>query len=84
MRSIIWVPKEIKFGLIQVKFGSKTPSRDFKGWLDHTNRGDAIGPINDTLEDSFGSSNINRLIVSLLYLPKEKKIFAPLHRGLMN
>lgn len=33
-----------------------------------------IGPRNDTLEDSFGSSNINRLIVSLLYLPKGKKI----------
>nr|YP_009346523.1 ycf2 [Cucumis x hytivus]YP_009346537.1 photosystem I assembly protein ycf2 [Cucumis x hytivus]QCY72886.1 Ycf2 [Cucumis hystrix]AOW71134.1 ycf2 [Cucumis x hytivus]AOW71148.1 photosystem I assembly protein ycf2 [Cucumis x hytivus]QCY72903.1 Ycf2 [Cucumis hystrix] len=28
-----------------------------------------IGPRNDTLEESFGSSNINRLIVSLLYLP---------------
>jgi len=26
------------------------------------------------LEESFGSSNINRLIVSLLYLPKGKKI----------
>jgi hypothetical protein len=26
-----------------------------------------IGPKNDTLEKSFGSSNINRLIVSLLY-----------------
>nr|YP_009411595.1 Ycf2 [Schima argentea]YP_009411614.1 Ycf2 [Schima argentea]YP_009411682.1 Ycf2 [Schima brevipedicellata]YP_009411701.1 Ycf2 [Schima brevipedicellata]YP_009411856.1 Ycf2 [Schima khasiana]YP_009411875.1 Ycf2 [Schima khasiana]YP_009412030.1 Ycf2 [Schima noronhae]YP_009412049.1 Ycf2 [Schima noronhae]YP_009412291.1 Ycf2 [Schima sinensis]YP_009412310.1 Ycf2 [Schima sinensis]YP_009412465.1 Ycf2 [Schima wallichii]YP_009412484.1 Ycf2 [Schima wallichii]QZQ53312.1 hypothetical protein RF2 [Schi len=34
----------------------------------------SIGPRNDTLEDSFGSSNINRLIVSLLYLPKGKKI----------
>ena len=33
-----------------------------------------IGPRNDTLEDSFGSSNINRLIVSLLYNPKGKKI----------
>ncbi|VVA36886.1 PREDICTED: Ycf2 [Prunus dulcis] len=33
-----------------------------------------IGPRNDTLEESFGSSNINRLIVSLLYLPKGKKI----------
>nr|YP_010330720.1 hypothetical protein RF2 [Pilea dolichocarpa]YP_010330737.1 hypothetical protein RF2 [Pilea dolichocarpa]UNY33859.1 hypothetical protein RF2 [Pilea dolichocarpa]UNY33876.1 hypothetical protein RF2 [Pilea dolichocarpa] len=33
-----------------------------------------IGPRNDTLEESFGSSNINRLIVSLLYLPKVKKI----------
>lgn len=32
-----------------------------------------IGPRNDTLEDSFGSSNINRLIVSLLYLPKGKR-----------
>nr|ALF03345.1 Ycf2 [Cucumis sativus var. hardwickii]ANF28420.1 Ycf2 [Cucumis sativus var. hardwickii] len=28
-----------------------------------------IGPRNDTLEESFGSSNINRLIVLLLYLP---------------
>nr|YP_009419534.1 Ycf2 [Sladenia celastrifolia]YP_009419553.1 Ycf2 [Sladenia celastrifolia]ASM46139.1 Ycf2 [Sladenia celastrifolia]ASM46140.1 Ycf2 [Sladenia celastrifolia] len=34
----------------------------------------SIGPRNDTLEDSFWSSNINRLIVSLLYLPKGKKI----------
>nr|YP_010507680.1 Ycf2 [Talinum fruticosum]YP_010507698.1 Ycf2 [Talinum fruticosum]UXG55637.1 Ycf2 [Talinum fruticosum]UXG55655.1 Ycf2 [Talinum fruticosum] len=34
----------------------------------------SIGPRNDTLEKSFGSSNINRLIVSLLYLPKGKKI----------
>nr|UVF34231.1 Ycf2 protein [Abelmoschus esculentus]UVF34248.1 Ycf2 protein [Abelmoschus esculentus] len=34
----------------------------------------SIGPRNDTLEESFGSSNINRLIVSLLYLPKGKKI----------
>nr|YP_010267273.1 hypothetical protein Ycf2 [Impatiens macrovexilla var. yaoshanensis]YP_010267293.1 hypothetical protein Ycf2 [Impatiens macrovexilla var. yaoshanensis]UIF93834.1 hypothetical protein Ycf2 [Impatiens macrovexilla var. yaoshanensis]UIF93854.1 hypothetical protein Ycf2 [Impatiens macrovexilla var. yaoshanensis] len=34
----------------------------------------SIGPRNDTLEDSFGSSNINRVIVSLLYLPKGKKI----------
>lgn len=31
-------------------------------------------PRNETLEESFGSSNINRLIVSLLYLPKGKKI----------
>nr|QYJ09119.1 hypothetical protein RF2 [Staphylea holocarpa]QYJ09137.1 hypothetical protein RF2 [Staphylea holocarpa] len=35
----------------------------------------SIGPRNDTLAESFGSSNINRLIVSLLYLPKGKKIF---------
>ena len=34
----------------------------------------SIGPRNDTLEESFESSNMNRLIVSLLYLPKEKKI----------
>nr|AEX93964.1 hypothetical chloroplast RF21 [Aloe vera] len=34
----------------------------------------SIGPRNETLEESFWSSNINRLIVSLLYLPKEKKI----------
>nr|SFV94939.1 Ycf2 [Cochlearia pyrenaica]SFV94957.1 Ycf2 [Cochlearia pyrenaica] len=34
----------------------------------------SIGPRNDTLEESFGSSNINRLIVSLLYLTKGKKI----------
>nr|YP_010499549.1 Ycf2 [Balanites aegyptiaca]YP_010499564.1 Ycf2 [Balanites aegyptiaca]UWT58825.1 Ycf2 [Balanites aegyptiaca]UWT58845.1 Ycf2 [Balanites aegyptiaca] len=33
-----------------------------------------IGPRNYTLEESFGYSNINRLIVSLLYLPKGKKI----------
>ena len=33
-----------------------------------------IGPRNDRLEESFGSSNINRLIVSLLYLPKGKMI----------
>ncbi|PWA86047.1 hypothetical protein CTI12_AA142320 (chloroplast) [Artemisia annua] len=32
-------------------------------------------PRNDTLEESVGSSNINRLIVSLLYLPKGKKIY---------
>ncbi|KAF1854534.1 hypothetical protein Lal_00043428 [Lupinus albus] len=30
--------------------------------------------INDTLEESFESSNINTLIVPLLYLPKGKKI----------
>nr|YP_010139219.1 hypothetical chloroplast RF2 [Garcinia paucinervis]YP_010139235.1 hypothetical chloroplast RF2 [Garcinia paucinervis]QQK54598.1 hypothetical chloroplast RF2 [Garcinia paucinervis]QQK54614.1 hypothetical chloroplast RF2 [Garcinia paucinervis]QXF60399.1 hypothetical chloroplast RF21 [Garcinia paucinervis]QXF60416.1 hypothetical chloroplast RF21 [Garcinia paucinervis] len=34
----------------------------------------SIGLRNDTLEESFLSSNINRLIVSLLYLPKGKKI----------
>nr|YP_009892326.1 Ycf2 [Biscutella laevigata]YP_009892346.1 Ycf2 [Biscutella laevigata]QKK38699.1 Ycf2 [Biscutella laevigata]QKK38719.1 Ycf2 [Biscutella laevigata] len=34
----------------------------------------SIGPRNDTSEESFGSSNINRLIVSLLYLTKGKKI----------
>nr|YP_010180670.1 Ycf2 [Maerua oblongifolia]YP_010180690.1 Ycf2 [Maerua oblongifolia]QVD40089.1 Ycf2 [Maerua oblongifolia]QVD40109.1 Ycf2 [Maerua oblongifolia] len=34
----------------------------------------SIGPRNDTSEESFGSSNINRLMVSLLYLPKGKKI----------
>nr|YP_010887697.1 Ycf2 protein [Hypodaphnis zenkeri]YP_010887714.1 Ycf2 protein [Hypodaphnis zenkeri]WJJ67268.1 Ycf2 protein [Hypodaphnis zenkeri]WJJ67286.1 Ycf2 protein [Hypodaphnis zenkeri] len=34
----------------------------------------SIGPKNDTLEESFWSSNLNRLIVSLLYLPKGKKI----------
>nr|YP_009570739.1 hypothetical protein RF2 [Frankenia pulverulenta]YP_009570756.1 hypothetical protein RF2 [Frankenia pulverulenta]QBC67674.1 hypothetical protein RF2 [Frankenia pulverulenta]QBC67675.1 hypothetical protein RF2 [Frankenia pulverulenta] len=34
----------------------------------------SIGPRNDTLEESFGSLNINRLIVSLLYLPKGKRI----------
>nr|YP_010489747.1 hypothetical protein RF2 [Koenigia cyanandra]YP_010489765.1 hypothetical protein RF2 [Koenigia cyanandra]UWM11303.1 hypothetical protein RF2 [Koenigia cyanandra]UWM11321.1 hypothetical protein RF2 [Koenigia cyanandra]UWM11388.1 hypothetical protein RF2 [Koenigia cyanandra]UWM11406.1 hypothetical protein RF2 [Koenigia cyanandra] len=34
----------------------------------------SLGSRNDTLEESFGSSNINRLIVSLLYLPKRKKI----------
>nr|YP_009941591.1 hypothetical protein RF2 [Fosbergia shweliensis]YP_009941608.1 hypothetical protein RF2 [Fosbergia shweliensis]QOC70586.1 hypothetical protein RF2 [Fosbergia shweliensis]QOC70587.1 hypothetical protein RF2 [Fosbergia shweliensis] len=34
----------------------------------------SIGPKNDTLEESVGSSNINRLIVSLLSLPKGKKI----------
>nr|YP_010150490.1 Ycf2 [Angelica cartilaginomarginata]QQV72331.1 Ycf2 [Angelica cartilaginomarginata] len=34
----------------------------------------SIGPRDDTLEESVGSSNINRLIVSLLYLPKGKKI----------
>nr|ATL62496.1 Ycf2 [Coptosapelta flavescens] len=34
----------------------------------------SIGPRNDRLEESVGSSNINRLIVSLLYLPKGKKI----------
>nr|YP_009407372.1 putative ATPase linked to protein import [Aldrovanda vesiculosa]YP_009407380.1 putative ATPase linked to protein import [Aldrovanda vesiculosa]ASA46296.1 putative ATPase linked to protein import [Aldrovanda vesiculosa]ASA46328.1 putative ATPase linked to protein import [Aldrovanda vesiculosa]QBC71172.1 hypothetical protein RF2 [Aldrovanda vesiculosa]QBC71173.1 hypothetical protein RF2 [Aldrovanda vesiculosa] len=33
----------------------------------------SIGPRNDTLEESFWSSNINRLIVSLLSLPKGKK-----------
>uniref|UniRef100_A0A251SJT2 Ycf2 N-terminal domain-containing protein n=2 Tax=Helianthus annuus TaxID=4232 RepID=A0A251SJT2_HELAN len=35
----------------------------------------SIGPRNDTLEESVGSSNINSLIVSLLYLPKGKKIY---------
>ena len=30
----------------------------------------SIGPRNETLEESFRSSNINRLIVSFLYLPK--------------
>nr|QXE39984.1 Ycf2 [Nanhaia speciosa] len=34
----------------------------------------SIGPGNDTLEESFEFSNINRLIVPLLYLPKGKKI----------
>nr|YP_010729113.1 Ycf2 protein [Trimezia steyermarkii]YP_010729131.1 Ycf2 protein [Trimezia steyermarkii]WEA82092.1 Ycf2 protein [Trimezia steyermarkii]WEA82110.1 Ycf2 protein [Trimezia steyermarkii] len=34
----------------------------------------SIGPRNETLEESFWSSNINRLIFSLLYLPKGKKI----------
>nr|YP_001123073.1 Ycf2 [Aethionema grandiflorum]YP_001123091.1 Ycf2 [Aethionema grandiflorum]A4QJP2.1 RecName: Full=Protein Ycf2 [Aethionema grandiflorum]BAF49897.1 hypothetical protein [Aethionema grandiflorum]BAF49916.1 hypothetical protein [Aethionema grandiflorum] len=34
----------------------------------------SIGPRNDTSEESFGSSNINRLILSLLYLTKGKKI----------
>nr|YP_009477258.1 hypothetical chloroplast RF21 [Dolichandra cynanchoides]YP_009477276.1 hypothetical chloroplast RF21 [Dolichandra cynanchoides]AVM81731.1 hypothetical chloroplast RF21 [Dolichandra cynanchoides]AVM81732.1 hypothetical chloroplast RF21 [Dolichandra cynanchoides] len=34
----------------------------------------SIGPRNGTLEESVGSSYINRLIVSLLYLPKGKKI----------
>nr|YP_010248255.1 Ycf2 [Codonopsis pilosula]YP_010248279.1 Ycf2 [Codonopsis pilosula]QTK21304.1 Ycf2 [Codonopsis pilosula]QTK21305.1 Ycf2 [Codonopsis pilosula] len=34
----------------------------------------SIGPRNGTLEESVVSSNINRLIVSLLYLPKGKKI----------
>nr|QKK50001.1 Ycf2 [Scoliaxon mexicanus]QKK50021.1 Ycf2 [Scoliaxon mexicanus] len=34
----------------------------------------SIGPRNDTSEESFGSSNINRFIVSLLYLTKGKKI----------
>nr|YP_010586903.1 Ycf2 protein [Morina chinensis]YP_010586920.1 Ycf2 protein [Morina chinensis]UZZ44988.1 Ycf2 protein [Morina chinensis]UZZ45005.1 Ycf2 protein [Morina chinensis] len=34
----------------------------------------SFGPRNDTLEESVGSSNINRLIVSLLSLPKGKKI----------
>nr|YP_009890609.1 Ycf2 [Asperuginoides axillaris]YP_009890629.1 Ycf2 [Asperuginoides axillaris]QKK36982.1 Ycf2 [Asperuginoides axillaris]QKK37002.1 Ycf2 [Asperuginoides axillaris]UKP88779.1 Ycf2 [Asperuginoides axillaris]UKP88780.1 Ycf2 [Asperuginoides axillaris] len=34
----------------------------------------SIGPRNDTSEEYFGSSNINRLIVSLLYLTKGKKI----------
>nr|YP_010407277.1 hypothetical chloroplast RF21 [Spiranthes sinensis]YP_010407292.1 hypothetical chloroplast RF21 [Spiranthes sinensis]URF20167.1 hypothetical chloroplast RF21 [Spiranthes sinensis]URF20182.1 hypothetical chloroplast RF21 [Spiranthes sinensis] len=35
----------------------------------------SIGPRNETLEESFWSSNRNRLIVSLLYLPKGKKIY---------
>nr|YP_010887615.1 Ycf2 protein [Chlorocardium rodiei]WJJ67186.1 Ycf2 protein [Chlorocardium rodiei] len=34
----------------------------------------SIGPQNYTLKESFWSSNLNRLIVSLLYLPKGKKI----------
>nr|QWZ47218.1 hypothetical chloroplast RF2 [Cyclocodon parviflorus]QWZ47243.1 hypothetical chloroplast RF2 [Cyclocodon parviflorus] len=34
----------------------------------------SIGPRNGTLEESVVSSNINRLIVSLLYLPKGKRI----------
>nr|YP_008999976.1 hypothetical chloroplast RF21 [Agrostemma githago]YP_008999993.1 hypothetical chloroplast RF21 [Agrostemma githago]AGZ17967.1 hypothetical chloroplast RF21 [Agrostemma githago]AGZ17984.1 hypothetical chloroplast RF21 [Agrostemma githago] len=36
----------------------------------------SIGPRNDTLEKLFWSSNINRLIVSLLYLSKGKNISA--------
>nr|YP_009689001.1 Ycf2 [Paris japonica]YP_009689018.1 Ycf2 [Paris japonica]QEL51632.1 Ycf2 [Paris japonica]QEL51649.1 Ycf2 [Paris japonica] len=32
----------------------------------------SLGPRNETLEESFWSSNINRLIVSLLYLPKRQ------------
>nr|QFS20205.1 Ycf2 [Hedyotis ovata]QFS20221.1 Ycf2 [Hedyotis ovata] len=35
----------------------------------------SIGPRNATLEESVGSSNINRVIVSHLYLPNGKKIF---------
>ncbi|CAN6462594.1 unnamed protein product [Victoria cruziana] len=35
----------------------------------------SIGPRNDTLEEFFWSPNINRLIISLLYLPKGKKIY---------
>ncbi|KAI3869522.1 hypothetical protein MKX03_033245 [Papaver bracteatum] len=35
----------------------------------------SIGPRNDTSEESFWYSNINRLIVSLLYLPKGKNIY---------
>ncbi|KAI3869521.1 hypothetical protein MKX03_033244 [Papaver bracteatum] len=35
----------------------------------------SIGPRNDTSEESFWYSNINRLIVSLLYPPKGKKIY---------
>ena len=35
----------------------------------------SIGPPNYTLKESFWSSNLNRLIVSLLYLPKGKKIY---------
>ena len=34
-----------------------------------------IGPRNNILEDSFGYYNINRLIVSLQYLPKGRKRF---------
>nr|YP_009435887.1 hypothetical chloroplast RF2 [Monopsis flava]YP_009435910.1 hypothetical chloroplast RF2 [Monopsis flava]ATG25976.1 hypothetical chloroplast RF2 [Monopsis flava]ATG26001.1 hypothetical chloroplast RF2 [Monopsis flava] len=34
----------------------------------------SIGPSNDTLGDSVGSSNINRFVLSLLYRPKGKKI----------
>ena len=34
----------------------------------------SIGPRNETLEESVRYSNINRLILSLLYLPKGKKI----------
>lgn len=32
-----------------------------------------IGPINDILKESFGSSYINMLIVSLMYLLKRKR-----------
>ncbi|KAL2943773.1 Protein Ycf2, partial [Bienertia sinuspersici] len=35
---------------------------------------ESIGSRNDTLEISFGSSNINRLIVLLIYLPKGKNV----------
>nr|YP_010729814.1 hypothetical chloroplast RF2 [Sassafras randaiense]WEF73435.1 hypothetical chloroplast RF2 [Sassafras randaiense]WEF73515.1 hypothetical chloroplast RF2 [Sassafras randaiense]WEF73595.1 hypothetical chloroplast RF2 [Sassafras randaiense]WEF73675.1 hypothetical chloroplast RF2 [Sassafras randaiense]WEF73835.1 hypothetical chloroplast RF2 [Sassafras randaiense] len=35
----------------------------------------SIGPPNYTLKESFWSSNLNRLIVSLLYLPKGKNIY---------
>nr|AKT74001.1 hypothetical chloroplast RF21 [Corsia cf. boridiensis SPL470-2] len=34
-----------------------------------------VGPVNETLKESFWSYNINRLIVSLLYSPKGKKIY---------
>nr|WJZ10347.1 Ycf2 [Neocinnamomum caudatum] len=35
----------------------------------------SIGPKNYTSKESFWSTNLNRLIVSLLYLPKRKKIY---------
>nr|YP_009166648.1 photosystem I assembly protein Ycf2 [Epipremnum aureum]YP_009166669.1 photosystem I assembly protein Ycf2 [Epipremnum aureum]ALB38626.1 photosystem I assembly protein Ycf2 [Epipremnum aureum]ALB38647.1 photosystem I assembly protein Ycf2 [Epipremnum aureum] len=41
----------------------------------------SIGPANDTLEESFLSSNINRLIVSLLYLPKRKRLSEDPHES---
>ncbi|KAJ9535217.1 hypothetical protein OSB04_un001696 [Centaurea solstitialis] len=79
------VPKGISVEVDSSFLSIKTPSQTVQasskayGFLDVDGLlpipMNSIGPRNDTLEESVGSSNINRLIVSLLYLPKGKKIY---------
>ncbi|KAG5572241.1 hypothetical protein H5410_062007 [Solanum commersonii] len=54
-----------------VKFIKKEEAETVKSLVPNRNTPDKR---NDSLEESVGSSNINRLIISLLYLPKGKKI----------